>query len=172
MVGFQKLSLELKSSVFFGAMALIVSSLSGIVSGISFVIILLRLFIFIPVFAGIGFGIMVVLKRFIPELYEAFNTASNKIDNLSEEISEDDLAGEGENVSTEPSGPPQEGGFTEFQQTDFEHMETGSTSDMDSSLNLSEGKMGKHIVVNEKFAKYEPKIMAEAVRTMMSKDEE
>jgi len=62
--------------------------------------------------------------------------------------------------------------FTETKTSDYEHLDTPVTTAMDDSLNISQGKMGKHVVVNEKFVKYEPKVMAQAVRTMMRKDEE
>ena len=51
--------------------------------------------------------------------------------------------------------------------------ESGQESDIvgdDHSGNTEESKMGKHILVEEKRVKYEPKIVAEAIRTMISRD--
>ena len=62
--------------------------------------------------------------------------------------------------------------------TDYRQLEiltesqTVNDSGLDSVLNTSGGKLGKHIIVENQLNSYEPKLMAQAIRTMMSKDKD
>ncbi|MCP4133264.1 MAG: hypothetical protein GY754_20010 [bacterium] len=176
MIDLKSISLEFKASAIFGVAALVLSLLTGVISGVDAGTVAIRAIIITVVFAGIGFGAIMVMKNFVPEFYALFSGDQGSMD-IDEEpdvapppeepVPESDAAG-----SASDEAPSEE--FSEFSGSDFPRVdgsEGAGAADLDAGA--SSGKMGKHIVVKEeKFAKYEPKIMAEAVRTMMSKDED
>lgn len=164
-----KIKLEYRSSAIFAVIAFIITILAGIIGGIDFSVIVIRILIAIPFFAALGYGVIYVIKTYVPELYELLTSLrTERREGEPEEMEVEDRSGRG--ISEPVAGEaPEE--FTETRESDYEHIETPVTSEMDASLNPSQGKLGKHIVVNEKFGKYEPKLMAQAVRTMMRKDE-
>ena len=175
MISIKNLNIEYKFLIIFGILSLIMSLLIGIISGIDFSVITIRMLIFVPIFAGLGYGIAFVLKRYIPELYQllaGLNEDSTDVmgdkdetGNISEDISDPgrDEASMGDEV---------DGDFTEFNSDDFTKLESVEGIDADKGTNISNKKLGKHIISKEKIAKYEPKLMAEAIRTMMSRDED
>ena len=63
-------------------------------------------------------------------------------------------------------------GFSEFTAKDYDRLQTVNDSGLDSALSSSSGKLGKHIIVENQFNSYEPKLMAMAIKTMMSKDKD
>lgn len=173
---FKQMGIEQKYGAVFGSAAFILSFLTGLVSGVSFSITIIRSLIMAPVFFIVGYGTITVLKKYVPEIYEALAAAGNK-------SSESGLEGQAEvNLSDiEPGTAADEDGvsgmekgeqFTEFTQKDFDRYKTTEDSGLDAAFNTSGGKMGKHIIVQEQFNSYEPKIMAQAIRTMMSKDKD
>ena len=165
----ESFKLEYKSSAIFGVFAFIVTLIAGISGGLDVSVIIIRILLAIPFFAAIGYGVIYVLKIYVPEIYELLNSIIGMRSEGEPEEMEVESRPEGEMPESLPGEPAAE--FRETRETDYEHIESPMTSDMDASLNPSQGKLGKHIVVNEKFGKYEPKIMAQAVRTMMRKDE-
>jgi hypothetical protein len=78
-----------------------------------------------------------------------------------------EAAAEGEEAAGVTPGAS--GEFSELEKEGLAHYSTASGA---TTVNTRSGKLGKHIMEKEKMAKYEPKIMAQAVRTMMSKDRE
>jgi hypothetical protein len=70
---------------------------------------------------------------------------------------------EGETASSE---------FKELNNQSYERLTSVEDQGLNNELNVSEGKMGKHIIMQDEFNGYEPKLIAEAVRTMMGKDKE
>jgi hypothetical protein len=170
---FEQMGIEQKYGAVFGLAAFIFSFLTGLVSGVSFSVTVIRSLIMAPVFFIVGYGIITVLKKYVPEIYEALAAAGKS--------GESGLEGQAEiNLSDiEPgadeygeSGKEKGEEFTEFTQKDFDRYKTTEDSGLDTALNTSGGKMGKHIIVQEQFNSYEPKIMAQAIRTMMSKDKD
>jgi hypothetical protein len=177
----QNISLEYRIGLAFGVTALLFTLLIGIVSGIQFDVIAIRLIIMAPLYALIGTGIVMIVKKFVPEFYELFNRDFHKKDPGAEDLEGADAdsgVGDSEERESRISDTGQEetvseeGEFSEMNPDDLPRVETGETPDLDNPLDVSEGKLGRHIVANEKIAKYEPKVMAEAVRTMMSKDKD
>ncbi|HOP29194.1 MAG TPA: hypothetical protein P5120_02370 [Spirochaetota bacterium] len=173
---FEQMGIERKYGAVFGLAAFILSLLTGLVSGVSFSVTIIRSLIMAPVFFIVGYGIITVLKKYVPEIYEALVSTGNK-------GGETGLEGETEvNLSgIEPAADADEYGesgkdkgeeFTELTQKDFDRYKTTEDSGLDAAFNASGGKMGKHIIVQEQFNSYEPKIMAQAIRTMMSKDKD
>lgn len=173
---FGQLGIEQKYGAVFGVAAFILSLLTGLVSGVNFSVTIIRSFIMIPVFFIVGYGIVTVLKKYVPEIYEALAAAGEKSGESGPEDQADVVLSDIEsdlNVDTY-SAPEMNKGeeFTEFTQSDFSRYKTTEDSGLDATFNASGGKMGKHIIVQEQFNSYEPKIMAQAIRTMMSKDKD
>jgi hypothetical protein len=175
-----------RAVIVFGISAFIFSFLTGLFSGISFGVVIFRSFTALILFAGLGYGLILVLKQFVPEVTE-IGIAIKKADAEDLEIDEESSSsgGESETAEVDEAGSAAEHtakgeGFTEFTGDEFpraadpslnDSLDSGATAG-NGAVNASQGKMGKHIIADNGQFKYEPKLMAEAVRTMMSKDEE
>jgi hypothetical protein len=169
---FKNLSMEYKASLLFALCALVVSLILGAVFGIGAGTVFMRSLILTIVFAGLGFGVIAVLKRYVPELYSLLNEM-NAAPARAEGADEADANARDEAKAKNAEGPAEESEgensgktFNELSDEDF----TKLTSNVDGAG--SDRKMGKHIIANEKIVSYEPKIMAQAVRTMMRRDED
>ncbi len=172
----RQMGIEQKFGAIFGSVAFILSLLTGLVSGVSFPVTIIRSFIVIPVFFAVGYGIVAVLKKYVPEVYEALVQAGGKLkesgaaDEAEDVVIDADSGYYADEYNVSEKGGSEE--FTEFTQKDFDSYKTTDDGGLETSLNTSGGKMGKHIIVQEQFNSYEPKIMAQAIRTMMSKDKD
>ena len=180
MISLNNINLEYKSAVIFGSAALLLSLLIGLISGVRWNVVMLRSLALTAVFGIIGFGVSFILKKYVPEVY---GLASSMLSLPSGNHAEEAAAGPDEmsdieardigesEVPTEPASTaaaaPE---FKEFDKEELSHYST--TPGGAGSINTKSGKLGKHILESEKLAKYEPKVMAQAVRTMMSKDRE
>ncbi|HPV41279.1 MAG TPA: hypothetical protein PKX40_08885 [Spirochaetota bacterium] len=183
MVSLNKINLEYKSTALFGFTAFLLSFIIGMIAGVRWNIVLLRSLLLMAVFAVIGFGVSFIFKKYVPEVYELVSSLAalpgggeeGETAAVSErgkppaegmEFEARDMGEAGE-VS---EAPPSTADFKELEKEGLSHYSTmpGGTG----SVNTKSGKLGKHILESEKLAKYEPKIMAQAVRTMMSKDRE
>ncbi|MFW5808610.1 MAG: hypothetical protein ACOC2H_05055 [Spirochaetota bacterium] len=163
-------NIEVKLGLIMGFSAFFLSPLIGIISDISLPVVLMRTVVLTFVFFGLGYGALFLIRRYVPEFYEVLNTSGSIEERNPEEIDTG-------------MQPETEGGIDdEAESTDAEDYSIGempagrqyAAPEYDSfSSSASSGveKMGRHIL-EEKGIKYEPKIMAEAIRTMMSKDEE
>ncbi len=162
------LSFEFRTGLFFGFFALVLSLITGIVSGIGFGTILLRVLFALPLFILVGYVAIWVFKKYVPEFYEALLLIKkrDKEDSGSQESDEGtDSFGDESDINSRDIGDENEG----------EDSQVLGDSKLDDTLgsDLESGKMGKHVVVDSnQFEGYEPSLMAEAVRTMMSKDED
>jgi len=187
MISLDKINIEYKSTALFGLAALFLSLLVGSLAGISWYIVILRSLVLMAVFAAIGFGICVILRKFVPEVYgflASFQAAAGTDGEPGEERVIEVADGEepaygGDEERAEAPAPPDaaEGshgeGFRELEKEGLAHYSTAPTgTGGGSGVHTPTGKLGKHIIEKEKLAKYEPKIMAQAVRTMMGKDRE
>ncbi len=180
MVSLDKINLEYKSTVLFGFTALLLSFVIGLIAGVRWNVVFLRALILMAVFGVIGFGICFILKKYVPEVYELVSSMAS-LRSASQETAAPEDHGEapegmeeaeardnGEAGADAAATAPSE--FKEFDKEGLAHFSTGPGGS--GSINTKSGKLGKHILESEKLAKYEPKIMAQAVRTMMSKDRE
>ena len=174
------ISIEYKIATGFGAAALVVSLVVGMVSGVGAGTVLFRSLFFMIVFGGLGYGVIFTLKRYVPELFEVISSVSGDSEyayadpddnvNLDEENSSPEFSQGAEDVAGEEVETGE--GFQEYQKDDFTNYSTNGTETLDPGSSESESKsMGRHIVVDEKTANFEPKIMAQAIRTMLNKDE-
>lgn len=171
MIGLDNLNPEYKSSVLFALTAFIVAMIAGIIGGLDVVVVIIRMVLSAVIFALIGYGVVLIIKNYVPEIYEILNSFGEaKPEGEPEEMDfgESTAAGEETGIPGE-SAPAAE--FTEYRESDFEHIDESLAPGSAKSSSSGAG-LGKHIVVNEKFGKYEPRVMAQAVRTMMRKDEE
>lgn len=172
MVKLEGVGVETKTVIIFGFAGFFLSFITGFAAGIDFSVVITRSLITSVIFSCIGFGVIMVIKNYVPELYEIlaggsgaaeFEEVSGVADG-STEFSE--MEGSGSVPETDDSG------FTGFDDSSYEKLSSVTDQGLNSELNVSAGKMGKHIIMSDQFNGYEPKIIADAVRTMMSKDKE
>jgi len=151
---------EYKVAAAFAIVAMLVSLLIGAVSGVKFGVVLLRTFCSILIFAGLGLGIFFVIKKYVPELFEI------NVGNTEDDLTKTDL-------QSEEGGEPD--AFTELTGSDFPNLNEAEVKDVSktptNNTEMSSSSMGKHIVKENDDFPYEPEVMAQAVRTMMSKDD-
>jgi hypothetical protein len=169
MIQFGELGIELKSGILFSVLALVLSIIAGFAGSVPGGMIFFRSLIITPVFFIVGFGIILVIKKYVPEIYEMFATfkvsSENSEENVDISINPSDMAGD---ETPEKS----DSGFSEFTEKDYDRLTTINDSGLDGALNTSGAKLGKHIIVENQLNSYEPKLMAQAIRTMMSKDKD
>ncbi len=169
MIQVGELGLEIKCGIFFSIIAFILSILTGLIASVPLERILLRVLLMVPVFFVVGLGLVQVLKKYVPEVYEVVLNpkAASEDSSVDIEISPD-ISENAISESTEKS----DSGFSEFTEKDYDRLQSVRDSSLDNTLNASNGKLGKHIIVENQFNEYEPKLMAQAIRTMMSKDKD
>jgi hypothetical protein len=174
MLKLEGLGIETKAGLLFGVTGFVLSFITGFVSGVSFSVVIIRSVITVLVFSGIGFAVLMILKKFVPEMYEILASSGNSEEaavhepdlNRSERYSDNN----GLSESLDDETPSSE--FREMDDQSYERLTSVEDQGLNSELNVSEGKMGKHIIMQDEFNGYEPKLIADAVRTMMSKDKE
>ncbi|MDH7553332.1 MAG: hypothetical protein QHH74_06745 [Spirochaetota bacterium] len=175
-----RISLEGKVSIIFGILAFFVSLLFGIIAGNKISILFSRVLFFTVIYAAIGYGSLLIIKRLVPEVYEILNQSfefsqknvsqeeyvSVKPDETSEVREESATRDEEYTAETSVSGTSDSSYnevFTPLEAKDFTNLSTKDSKPK---------KMGKHIVLDDKKIQYEPKIMAEAIRTMLKRDKD
>lgn len=189
------LAIEGKVGIIIGFLAFLFSLLTGIIAGIKFYHVFLRSVIMGPVFGVIGLSLVLVLKKFVPEIYDAISSSMNKIetgirssDMPDLKIKDDEMAdaqekavfSEQQEARPEKAEPPYENiqkvpsddSFTEFSPNDFSKVSVADgQARAEGSQTMDKGKLGKHLFSKENVVKYEPKVMAQAIRSMISKDD-
>ncbi len=179
MIDVKNLQIELKIGAILGITALVLSILAGVIAGIEVGVVIIRAFVALILFTGLGYGAVTVLKKLVPEIGEI---QGEEIKVAESEIQLDEIDADAE-ADAEPAPEPAGEQFSELNTDEIPRVQPdgggiepapdvlGGT-ETGNAVNPSAGKLGKHIIANEDLFKYEPKLMAEAVRTMMSKDEE
>ena len=167
-----------------GVLACVLSILIGLISGVNISTVIIRSLIITPVFFGIGYAVVSVLRKFVPEIYEALNVKNRTGDDFKIEEKGGDFAfndhapqktaDEMPDVSQaeKHNRTSSDKDFSEIRDDSYPKYEHSTESDVQANSKGKSGKMGKHILKREELAQYEPKLMAEAVRTMMQKDDE
>ena len=168
---FEELGIEFKSGLFFSIIAFVLSIVAGLIGSVPSGMIVIRSLVVIPLFFLVGFGALNIIKKFVPEVYEAISNfgSTEEYDSAGDgDISSDNSEAAGENSEN------REEKFTEFTAKDYSKLNSvnSSNSSNGNELNTSGGNLGKHIIVDKASNGYgyEPKVMAEAIRTMMSKE--
>lgn len=169
MMQINDLGLEVKCGIVFSLIALVFSILAGVAGGVPAGVILLRALFITPVFFGIGFGVLTVIRRYVPEVYQTLERPAESITEKRTGIDEGTVISE---LTDAESTAKSDTGFTEFTEKDYDRLSTVNDSGVDEVLHMSGGKLGKHIIVENQLNGYEPKLMAQAIRTMMSKDKD
>ncbi|MFN3605430.1 MAG: hypothetical protein ACK4UJ_12045 [Leptonema sp. (in: bacteria)] len=154
--------LKINFIVVFAILCLLISLLFSIFSGNSLISILLNLAFSSIVGAGIGFVVYEILSKRVPELLEIFNVNSSVSKRSFEVLEESEFDVNRESIEEETNEDIKE-----------EVVEPEATSIPSSENDIkSETKhFGDHIIVNKVSIKNEPKLMAQAIRTMLSKDD-
>lgn len=114
-------------------------------------------------FAGLGFGIYQLLEKKVPEFLSFLSALTGGGSGLSEEA--DELSESGIVSSEVGSGLDSGSDFSESSMEDIQEKEK-------ILHQVKSGKFGDHLVVDKIAIKNEPKLMAEAIRTIMSRDDD
>ncbi|WP_411821898.1 hypothetical protein [Leptospira sp. 'Mane'] len=146
----------------FAIIGAIISTACGFLAGNRIGYILFVSLISTFAFAGLGFGVYTVLEKKVPEFLEflaglsfgGFGSGSGHEGEMDES---------GSSMGSTDSGS--------LSSDDF-GVQAGTESAADAKLAMAKsGKFGDHIIVDKIAIKNEPKLMAEAIRTMMAKDD-
>lgn len=143
------MTLLIKFVATFALVGLIVSTVFGIVGGNRIAPLIVTSLVCTLLSAAVGGGAYKILEQRVPEILELFQSSEGYADG------EFDDAEYGEGEGVEFAGG--EGG-------EMDGEEAGGAGDSDA--------FGDHIIVNKIKIKNEPKLLAEAIRTMMARDEE
>lgn len=186
MLNIKQIEIEYKISVIFAGIAFIISLLSGFITGNDIGLIIIRSFISLLVFLLLGYSVVFVLKKYVPEVYQLFRTSNEAISTENSQIdiqdaSETEVIKPAEKKGREDNSVSQDAALsdtydkTEVKDNDFEDeiatvdKEQENKSEHIPGATVKKSKLESDI---EQRIKYEPKIVAEAVRTMMRRDEE
>ncbi|MFW5769990.1 MAG: hypothetical protein ACOCX9_01015 [Spirochaetota bacterium] len=192
MINFKSIPVEVRSALIMGMTALLVTFIVSLLAGNSPVLIVGRTFTMTFIFAVIGLAAMIILKQFVPEVYNIF-AGGIKTDTVPEEPEDAVLDSgmpdqkTGESTSEKYTTGAEQSSFAEGEESvepemtqpgSDAHDEVFTPLDKDdypragSGQDTRSGQMGKHIILDDKKVKYEPKVMAEAIRTIMGRDKE
>ncbi len=163
--------LKYRFSLFFGIIALILSIIIGLFTGNDIGIVFIRALIMTIAFMVLGYVIIFIVQKFVPEMLGVVgsgepmregdvqvNSGPVASEIISDDMVQEDVLEGGEGIS--------EGGEDESVPLVDDTLKRDSFN-----IGEEERKLGKHIVVDESNIKYEPKIMADAIRTMLKRDE-
>ena len=179
---FGKLTLEKKFVIIFSSLAFALSFVLGIFSNNPVSVIVMRAFLFTLLFAILSVVSLFVLKKYVPEIYGAVFLNSSETDVTEAEISNVSLSEDDDNASQieKPAALPDENASDVEQESFQEAQEATETkkpivqpfvpTSVDSLSSSESIANSKHL--EEQSLQFQPKIMAEAVRTMLSKDKE
>jgi hypothetical protein len=143
----------------FALLGAAISTVSGFLVGNRFSYILFVSGISTLSFGGLGFGVYAILEKKVPEFLEFLSEISFGNFSFSRESSDDDGA---------------DGGFESEGGMSSSELGVQNVNDMGmeaASARPKSGKFGDHIMVDKIAIKNEPKLMAEAIRTMLAKDD-
>ncbi len=183
MISLKSLGIEYKAGAVIGIAALVLSLMIGLAVGNEFLYSIGRSFFFAVLFAVLGFGGAFLLKKYVPEVFQLVEPGdtlktvetSESVEVIADNqgaggyassapVNSDERAGGAESASSKGDDSPR---FEPL--SDYVKNEAGDET-LDALDAGSSEKMGKHIFKNKKVS-YEPKILASAIRTMMSKDQ-
>ncbi len=169
MINIKEINREYILSAIFGVSALILSFLIGFLAGNGIGPIIFRSVISMIVFSIIGFAGLYVIKRFVPEVYEIIDSGSTvQIDDSDLSIEESEEVVDAEQQEAPPI--EEEAKVTDLDE-EFSSEKKANVDDSDLDLSSEEESPAPGTDLQEKI-KYEPEIAAQAIRTMMKKDEE
>lgn len=167
---FKDIDLKFQCGALFGILAIVISIIAGFVAGNTVGQVLIRTLIFTGLFIALGIVVVYVLERFVPEVLERFQVEGADAEaeaRMTAEMSEAET-----NTSSLDETVPDVDVVAEDEDA-VPLAESFPAAEMDEYSDVrSDGKLGRHFIKDEKTIKYEPRIMAEAIRTMLKRDEE
>jgi hypothetical protein len=183
MISLKSLGIEYKAGAVIGVAALVLSLLIGLGVGNEFLYSVGRSFFFGILFAVMGFGGAILLKKYVPEVFQLVEPGdklktvetSDNVEVIADNqgaggyassapVNSEERAGGADSASLKGGESPQFEPLSDYVKNEIGD-DTLDTPDAGGSE-----KMGKHIFKNKKVS-YEPKILASAIRTMMNKDQ-
>lgn len=176
---------EVKIAFIFAVLALLTVFLIGLIKHIKLDVIVKRIIVvelfYIPMGLLIGYIYKSIYKTESPRTSENLSVSGKKNEvKIDTKINDDVIEKENEqntsadNIDTIVDEVPEE--ITDISdisipRNEEESREMGIKEEYKKVEKLSKSSMGKHIIVNDKKIINDPKLMAEAVRTMMNKEE-
>ncbi|MBE7412947.1 MAG: hypothetical protein L6Q54_04045 [Leptospiraceae bacterium] len=157
------MSLQLQFIVFFFALGLLISTISGFIVGNRVTHIAFVSLISSFVFATLGFGIHFILQMKVPEFLEILS----QFELMGGESDEDETTKISNPINFRSTSASTESGTPTETHSDNLGVEISRPQ-----TKTKDGKYGDHIIVENITLKNEPKLMAEAVRTMLAKDDD
>ena len=170
MIDIKKLNIEYKAAAVFGIGSFLLSVILSMFYGNTAGIIILRSVIFAVIFCAIGFSSLFVMKKYVPEFYDIFNSG------IPGSSAGHDTAAEEANTSGD-AGSSSAGGNADVSvyKDDKISFALDKTDDTETEADLGTiedvSSTGTSDKEQDKMFKYEPEIAAQAIRTMMKKDE-
>jgi hypothetical protein len=160
---------KLKIVIAFFVIGIGLSLPGGIIAGNSIYNVITYSIISSIVLAGLVFGLLTFLETKVPEFTDFLNNVNTG--NFSENTDADTAEGSSEQKQADSK--------TEQQHTDFHSTESsGEKSSLGEppppppkNEKPKNGKFGDHIMIDNIPIKNEPKLMAEAIRTIMAQDD-
>ncbi len=153
-------------SIIFSIIGFFISMVFALLSGNSWMPIVYSVFLSTLVSFILGMSVYWILKNKVPEIIEIFqqNVGGQNYSDLSEEFGEeqpgDDFIQESDRIEEASSYENNEGIPVETVVNEVSPVQDKKIKNF-----------GDHIIVDKISIKNEPKLMAEAIRTMLSKDE-
>ncbi|MCG6168341.1 hypothetical protein LFX25_10940 [Leptospira sp. FAT2] len=144
----------------FALIALIVSPVCGFLTGNSFGHILLVSILSVVAFAVLGFGVHAFLEMKVPEFLDFLSNLGGEF--VPASSAADGAGGGGHDYTSQASD------------SDFSSGDSASNTEVFASATpkrQKSGNFGDHIMVENIAIKNEPKLMAEAIRTMLARDD-
>jgi len=184
---------EIKVGILFGIVDFFIVLLFGLINKIDFLVILKRIFIteifYIPLGVGIGFLYTSNFKNILKQknktltnsdIEEEKGPAPNVEENTEEELIVDNTVEE--EVAEDISSTSKGGNLVDtVVDEDVSHLVNESTTSRSSTKEnldnshikktIDNKNFGRHIIIDDKKIVNDPKLMAQAVRTMMNKEE-
>jgi hypothetical protein len=169
--------------IFFGSSALILSLVIGIFSGNGIATVFIRAITNMILFSILGFVCLFVIKKFVPELYQIISSVNIEKD---VEIKSDDSAikddknnshNKDNSTATNNNVPSQNdvtlnmGREDTELENEFTKMEKPGETYSSLGVDKNDSTSGSQKLFKDNKIKYEPKIAAQAIRTMMKRDE-
>ncbi len=116
--------------------------------------------------AGLGAGIYKILEMRVPEFLSIFDSSGESSEQRSA-VSEDSVSMEEEEGDAYIAQPASTSAYDDGDSS----MESGSAGAAGSSAGSArKEEFGDHVIVNKVKIKNEPKLMAQAVKTMLARD--
>ena len=183
MINLKSIDIEYIICAAFGIIALIISLVIGAFSGNRAGLVFQRAFITAIIFTVIGFISIFIIKKYVPEVYQLITSGYDNEDleiKAENPVNQDDKANisdEGAENKSELNNSTESEGSLKIsrEDTDLENEFTtlDKQSGEDYSLNAQQNNSNlfPKDAFKDKKIKYEPKIAAQAIRTMMKRDE-